>query len=153
VSFRAFWASKVTLTSLYFNKKIFFARPLGGPGPPCLCQCLKQYLSMADSAFNHIAVFLTTQRSSAFNCICIVLLTWQSTAAITHADQDDCHNQTGKYISLHYVHLKNLFHWCIGHTKYLLKEAERRRRRKYICQRGWLPERASAHRRWLPYTG
>jgi len=21
-----------------------------------------------------------------------------------------------------------------------------------ICQKGWLPERASAHRRWLPYT-
>jgi len=42
VSFRAFWASKLTWKSLYFNKKISFARPLGGwaPWPPCLRQWL-----------------------------------------------------------------------------------------------------------------
>jgi len=35
VNFRALWASKLTWKSLYFNKKILFARPLGGgPGPP-----------------------------------------------------------------------------------------------------------------------
>jgi len=28
----------------------------------------------------------------------------------------------------------------------------RRRRRKFIYQKGWLTERASAHQRWLPYT-
>jgi len=33
VSFRAFWASKLTWKSLYFNKKILFC-PAIGPGPP-----------------------------------------------------------------------------------------------------------------------
>jgi len=28
----------------------------------------------------------------------------------------------------------------------------RRKRRKVICQKGWLTERASAQQRWLPYT-
>jgi len=41
----------------------------------------------------------------------------------------------------------------VQHTRqYLRHLLTRRRRRIFICQKGWLPERASAHQRWLPYT-
>jgi len=32
------------------------------------------------------------------------------------------------------------------------RSRRRRRRRKFIYLKGCLPERASAHQRWLPYT-
>jgi len=37
--------------------------------------------------------------------------------------------------------------YLTGAVDFTVEEEE-----KNICQKGWLPERASAHRRWLPYT-
>jgi len=42
--------------------------------------------------------------------------------------------------------------WYVSSVAIAVLCSSRRRRRKFICQKGWLQERASARRRWLPLT-